>query len=98
MANLIAIVILIISVLGIVLIFYKKLPLLNEVQLVKKESKSKKFVKEIRKKVKENFSYDDILQRFFSRIRIFVLKIERKVDIILQHLRKKTKEEKDKKE
>jgi len=98
MENLVLIVILIVSALGMTVIFYKKLPLSDQVQIIPAEPKSKKIVKEMRRKIKDNFSYHDILQKFFSRIKIIVLKIERKIDIILQYLRKKTKEEKERKE
>ena len=101
MEELISLIILIFSFLGIVAILLRKIPLLlelpdnleAEISLVdgfkkKREETNKK------EKFLGNLSFEVILQKILSKINILNLKIENKISFWLQKLREKSKEEK----
>lgn len=98
MANLIAAIILIGSVLGIIFILFRKIPVLLELPEVPEGGEIvgvEVSIQEIKGKIKKIFPHHIVLQKILSRIRIIVLKIERKIDNLLQSLRKKAQERRE---
>ncbi len=83
MINIILGIIFLISLSGIIIIFYRKAPFQEKV-IPKKPKKD--LLKKSQKKFQKYFF--SILHKFLSRVRIIILKIERKIDIVIKHLRK----------
>jgi hypothetical protein len=92
------IVFLIASLIVIITIFWKKIPILT--QLPEKKSRSwKQVFGQVKKRIKnipffKNFSWNGILLKALSKIRILVLKIENKIGCCLHNLRKKSQKQK----
>lgn len=93
MANLIALIILFSSFLGIVTIVFRKIPILltfPETEIEKKEGLVLKLKKEIKRlNPFKDFSFEIFLQKSLLKIRILVLKIDNKTFSWLQKLREK---------
>lgn len=99
MAELIAIIILLGSVIGMAVIIYRKIPLLVELPEVLPE-KGESVGSKLKKKIKEfspfkNFSYEVFLQKLISKIRILTLKTDSKTSGWLQRLREKSQRKKE---
>ena len=92
MYELIAIIILIGSILGILIILLRKIPALVELPEVVGRPQKGNLGLKLKKKVGSVFPKEIILQKTLSRFRILMLKIEKKTDDLLQKLRKKSKE------
>jgi len=98
MPELIAIIILLCSVVGMGVIIFRKIPLLVELPAVLSE-KGEPFSLKLKKKIKEllpfkNFSYEVFLQKLISKIRILSLKTDSQTFNWLQKLKERTKKEK----
>ena len=99
--ELIAIVIFIVSCLGLFFIILKKIPRLLELpeMLSVARVEDEKFFSEIGKNIKnfpvfKDFSFNVFLQKTLSRMRILVLKIDNKTFNWLQRLREKSQKKK----
>jgi len=85
-----------VSFLIMLIIFYQKIPVLAEMKIQENVNnisfweKSKKKILEI--SFIKNFSWNVFLQKILSKIRIIVLKIEKKIGEFLHLLRKKSKD------
>ena len=103
MPELIAIIILLCSVVGIGVIIFRKIPVLVELPEVSPRKKRQKvpgfFQKGIEKIKKigpfKSFSFEIFLQKLLSKIRILTLKTDNKTSNWLQKLREKSKKEKE---
>ena len=98
MIEIIAIIILICSLLGIGVIVWRKIPLLVEMPEVLPEESESTSLK-LKKKIKEflpfkNFSYEIFLQKFISKIRILTLKTDNQTFNWLQKLKERMKKKK----
>jgi hypothetical protein len=98
MADLIATIILISSLLGVAVIIFRKIPILVELPEVLPE-KAEPFSSRLKKKIKEfnlfkKFSYELFLQKLISRIRILILKIDNQAFHWLQKLKERVKKKK----
>ncbi len=76
-------------------IFYQKLPALNKVVIDSSVTKKDSYILKVKKRILEipfikNFSWNSILQKILSKVRVFVLKIESKIGDFLHLLRKKS--------
>lgn len=94
MVQLIVLIILIISLSIIFFILFKKITVLvNLPQNGHHGLKKPEFISKIEKKIKDThfhfFEKQMFLHRILSKFRIWILKIERKVDVLLQGIRKK---------
>ncbi|MBU4274813.1 hypothetical protein KKE19_03270 [Patescibacteria group bacterium] len=94
MAELIALIILIISLGGIALILVKKIPILTQLPETQEGVQKENIIVVLRKKIKNASPDKIILLKALSKIRVLVLKIEKQVDNWLQGMRKKVKLEK----
>src|SRR3989344_7177360 len=97
MLQLIVFIIFIVSLGGVFFMLYKKAPVL--VQLPRNGHhglKSPEFISKITKKIKEHhfrfFEKQMLLHKLLSWVRVRTLKVERKVDGVLQGIRKKAQE------
>ena len=94
MVELIALIVLICSFSGILLILVQKIPIL--VTLPERKQKNSVFLR-IKERAKEihplrSFSFETFLQKFLLRIKILTLKTENKTSKWLQRLRERSKE------
>jgi len=92
------------SLSGIVLILRKRCPELKKLRSSNKQLLSD-FLPGIKEKLKKAFehtfgsvSWQIVFQKIISKIKIFALKTERKSDVLLGKIRKKTQEQQDNKE
>ena len=97
MIQLIAFIIFILSSSVVLFVLYKKIPVLIELpQNGYSGLKKPEFISNIEKKIKEHhfhfFEKQMFLHKLLSWSRIFILKVEKKIDIILQSIRKKAQE------
>ena len=97
MVQIIALIIFLMSSLGIIFILYKKIPLLVELpQNGHHGIKKPEFILNIEKAVKEShfhfFEKQMLLHKLLSKSRISILKLEKKVDVLLSGIRKKAQE------
>ena len=96
MVQLIATIIFLGSVLGIVFILYKKIPVLVELPKNGDHGLSKgKFILKIENRTKEIyalFSKQIILHKFLSWVKVMTLKAEIKIDTLLHRIRKKAQQ------
>jgi len=97
MVQLIAFIIFILSVGGIFFILYRKVPVLIQLpQNGHHGIKKHEFIATVEKKIKEVyfhlFSKQMLLHKVLSKVRIWTLKIERKIDTLLHGIRKKAQE------
>ena len=95
--QLIAFIILTGSLLGIFFILYKKIPILSGLPKNGHHGfKKNEFILNIEKKIKYNyfhfFEKQMLLHKLLSKFRVWILKIERKVDVLLHGIRKKAQE------
>lgn len=93
--ELIATIILFSSLIGIGVILFKKIPILNELPEIPAKFDLTVKLLRIKEKIKnlkcfKSFSFEIILQKILSKIRILTLKLESKIDRYLQKLRKKS--------
>lgn len=86
MLNLIALIVFILSLIGIGIIVYRKIPLLKNIPKTK--------VVSCRWFEKIFFDINIFLQKILSKIKILTLKIENKISLILQKLREYSKKKK----
>ncbi len=97
MAELIAIFIFVCSLLGMVVIIWRKIPVLAGLPEVFVQTEKEKFsLKEKIKKInpfKSSF-FEVFFQKVLSKIRILTLKVENKTDKYLQRLREKAQKKK----
>ena len=96
MYGLIATIILVIGLLGILIILFRKIPVLIELPEVAEKSQKKILTSRFKQKIRNIFFRKTILQKILSRFRILILKTEKGTDNLLQKLRKKSKEENEK--
>ena len=100
MVELIAVSILIICISGIAVIMYRKIPVLVQLSETPIFPNFKSKIQKIKEKIK-NFksfkvsSFEILLQKILSKIRILTLKIESKTSSWLQKLRKKSQTKKE---
>lgn len=99
MIELIALIIFLISLIGMGVIIIRKIPILAELPLEEIEKPST--LEKIKKKIKNNgtlksFSGEILLQKLLSKIRIITLKTENKTGVWLTKLRKRSLEKKNK--
>ncbi len=100
MIQLIATIILIISVLGILTVLLRKIPILVGLPEVVEKPKAEVQAPGLKDKIKDtlhiriiNNYFDKIfVQKTLSRCKIWILKIEKRIDNLLQKLRKKSQE------
>lgn len=95
MYDLIATITLIVSILGILIILLRKIPILVDLPEVAEKSQKGELGLKLKKKVGDVLPKEIILQKTLSHFRILMLKIEKKTDNLLQKLRKKSKEKKE---
>lgn len=97
MVQLIAFIIFIISLLGVVFILYKKIPVLAKLpQNGDHGLKKPKFLSKVEEKIKENyfhfFQKQMFLHKLLSKTKVWILKTETKIDHLLHSVRKKAQE------
>ena len=95
MAELIAAIILLLSVIGIAVIVFRKIPVLAEFPEIAGESLLRNFWQKLKEKIKnlpflKSFSSEIFIQKILSKIRVLTLKIEHKTGNLLQKLREKS--------
>ena len=100
MTELIAIIILVFSLLGMGVIILRKIPILVTLPEVVPKKKKESLISRLKKEIKKinpfrNFSYEIFLQKILSKIRILSLKAENRTFNWLQKLREKSKKEKE---
>ncbi len=92
-------IILILSFGGICAILIRKIPILLELPKETTKEKEEVFIiKKIGKKIVEkikNFSWRKILEKFLWKLKIYILKIENFISILLKRLKKENKKEKE---
>ena len=97
MVQLITFIIFTVSVLGIVFILYKKIPILVELPKNGHHGiKKPEFIATIEKKIRDRhfhfFEKQMLLHKLLSKSRIFILKVEKKIGDTLYGIRKKAQE------
>ena len=97
MIQLIALIIFLISILGIVFIFYKKVPALAKLpQNGHHGFKKNEFILNLENKIKHYyfnlFEKQMLLHKFLSWIKVITLKAEVKIDTLLHSIRKKAQQ------
>ena len=101
MTELIAIIILVFSLLGMGVIILRKIPILVTLPEVVPKKKKESLISRLKKEIKKinpfrNFSYEIFLQKILSKIKILSLKSENKTSGWLQKLREKSQRKKSK--
>lgn len=100
MLEFITLIIFILSFGGILFILARKMPVLvNLPQNGTTGIKEHRFFLKIEERIKNilnRFKKQILLHKILSLIKVIILKIETKIDILLQNLRKKVKEQKEK--
>lgn len=91
--------ILIISLIGMGVIFIRKIPILIELPEIFEEPETKGFVLKLEKKIKnisflKSFSFEMFLQKTLSKVKVLSLKTENRADSLLQKLRKNSQKKK----
>jgi hypothetical protein len=98
-SEIIALIILIGSLIGMVVIIWRKLPILAELPEEVKNSRENLFFwlknKIVSRSFIKDFNFPLFLQKILSKIWVFVLKIENKVASWLQKLREKSQKQKN---
>jgi hypothetical protein len=99
MAEIIAIIILGTSLLGIGVILFRKVPLLVELPEASERPFQETFWLKFKERIKnipglKSFSFEIFLQKLLSRIRVLTLKTDNKTSGWLQKLREKSQKEK----
>ena len=98
MLELIALIILILSLGGIILVLVKKIPVLTQMPEVQEGIQKENIISVLRKKIKSISPDKIILLKTLSKTRVFVLKIEKYIDNWLQKMRKKAIAQKQQRE
>ena len=98
--NLIAIIVLLGSLLGMGIILYRKMPIFAELSKETAEEKENLFPRLNLDIIKrffpvKSFSLEGFLHKILSKIRVLALKIENKTATLLEKLRTKKREEKE---
>ena len=89
MADLIALIILILSLVGIAYILWKKIPVLNQLPEIAEGIQKDDIIGVIKKKIK-TISLDRLIfLKTLSKVRVYILRTEKFVDQHLQKMRKK---------
>lgn len=99
MLELVAIIILFSSLMGMSVIIIKKIPVLSSLSLPE-QVESLPFWQKIKNKISDipwlkNFSLEKFLQKRLSKLKILVLKTESKIEKYLQQLRKRSRDQKE---
>ncbi len=99
MSELIAVIILIIGLIGVAVIIFRKIPVLVELPL--QEIEKSRVLGELKDKIRNNgtlksFSGEILLQKLLSKIRVLTLKTDKKTDSWLTKLRQRSLEKKKK--
>lgn len=98
MIELLVLIVLIISFLGMLVIFARKLPALITLPPETKTSKENLFLrlksKILRIRPFKDFSFEILLQKILSKVRVISLKVENKTANHLQRMREKSRKEK----
>jgi hypothetical protein len=97
--ELISFLFILVGLLGMIIIVFKKTPVLAQLPLEEDSFSFRKTFLEIKERIKNfnffhSFSNGLFLQKFLSKIRILALKIENKVGNLLQVLRERQKNKK----
>lgn len=97
MVQIIALIIFLVSISGIFFILYKKIPVLIELpQNGYHGFKKPEFIVRIEKKIKKQhfhfFEKQMLLHKLLSKSKIFILKVEKRIDILLHGIRKNAQE------
>jgi len=94
MVKFIAQIIFTISLLGIGLIIFRKIPILAQLSITKeKKIVQRKFFLKFKERIK-NIPFELFLQKILSKIRVLTLKIENKTANLLQKIREKSQKKK----
>ena len=96
MLEIIAIIILISSILGIGIIIYRKIPTIKELSEESKNEIENSFLLKLEKTIK-SFLFENYLQKILSKIRVLSLRVDNKTSNWLQRLRKRSQKKEDKK-
>jgi len=100
MMEILALLILLLSFLGMLVIFIRKIPVLVTLSPEVKTSKPNLFVKlkdkAFEKRPFKSFSFEIFLQKSLSKIRILVLKIDHRIANCLQRMRAESRRKKEK--
>lgn len=96
MIELIAVLILIGSIIGLGMILFRKIPVLVELPEIAEKPLLGNFWQKLKEKIKnlppfKSFSSEVFIQKLLSKIRILTLRIENKIAVELQKLREKGK-------
>lgn len=99
MAVLIAQFVLLISLIGIGTILFRKIPVLTELPETFGKPEIENFIFKLKRKIKNtstltSFSFEVFLQKILSRIKILSLRMENRSDTLLQRLRKNSQKKK----
>jgi len=97
--DLIAIIILVGSLVGMAVIIFRKIPVLVKLPVLP-QKKEEKLLLKLKGKIKilnpfKNFSFEIFLQKILSKIRILSLKSENKIGSWLQRLRERSQRKKE---
>lgn len=99
MVVLIAQFVLLISLVGIGMILFRKIPVLIELSETFGKPETENFILKLKRKIKNtsaltSFSFEVFLQKILSRIKILSLRVENRSDTLLQRLRKNSQKKK----
>lgn len=99
MMELIATIILILSLIGIGIILLRKIPVLVELPEKTEETSRENLWLKLKEKIKniptfKSFSFEIFLQKILSKVRVLTLKIENKMAFWLQKLRERSQKKK----
>lgn len=84
------------SLIGMLVIFYRKTPLLANLPKTSPVFETKKkaltnFLETIKEKIKSHFPFEILLQKILSKVRVFTLRIENRISGWLESLRTRAK-------
>lgn len=99
MIEIIAIIILVISLFGMVIILFRKVPVLVELPEIAEKPLLRDFCQKLKEKITnllplKTFSSEIFIQKILSKIRVLTLRIENKIAGHLQKLREKAQKKK----
>lgn len=99
MVVLIAQFVLFVSLIGIGMILFRKIPVLIELSETFGKPETENFILKLKRKIKNtsaltSFSFEVFLQKILSRIKILSLRVENRSDTLLQRLRKNSQKKK----
>ncbi len=99
MLEIIAIIIFFTSITGILILLFRKIPVLTGFPGTFENSARESFIFKFKNNIRERFTREKknkFFQKTLSRIKILVLKLEKKIDNSLQKLRKESKNNRNK--